>query len=70
MGVADALVDDDIQQVADAIRGFIKKGVPPVPRSSQVALYRSRIAALDTSRQWDPKELRANWGIGGSEKEK
>jgi malonate decarboxylase beta subunit len=70
MGVADALVDDDIQQVADAIRGFIKKGVPPVHRSSQVALYRSRIAALDTSRQWDPKELRANWGIGGSEKEK
>jgi malonate decarboxylase beta subunit len=70
MGVADALVDDDIQQVADAIRGFIKKGVPPVHRSSQVALYRSRIAALDTSRQWNPKELRANWGIGGSEKEK
>lgn len=70
MGVADALVGDDIPQVAEAIRGFIEKGVPPVHRSSQVALYRSRIAALDTSRQWDPKELGANWGITGSEKEK
>jgi malonate decarboxylase beta subunit len=70
MGLADALVEDDTQQVADAIRRFVSKGVPPVHRSSQVALYRSRIAALDTSRQWDPKELRAAWGMSGSQEEK
>lgn len=61
-GLADALVDDDTQQIGMAIRGFIAKGVPTVHRSSQVALYRKRIEALDPTRQFDPKELRAQWG--------
>jgi malonate decarboxylase beta subunit len=69
-GLADALVDDDRQQVADAIRRFLAQGVPPVHRSSQVALYRTRIAALDTSRQWEPRELRATWGANDSVEEK
>jgi len=69
-GLADALVDDDTQEVADAVRRFIAQGVPPVHRSSQVALYRSRIAALDPSRQWEPRELRATWGASGSVEEK
>jgi malonate decarboxylase beta subunit len=69
-GLADALVDDDTPQVTDAIRGLVSKGVPPVHRSSQVALYRNRIAALDTSRQWDPKEFRALWTTNGSKEEK
>jgi malonate decarboxylase beta subunit len=69
-GLADALVDDDTQEVADAIRRFIAQGVPPVHRSSQVALYRRRIAALNTSRQWEPRELRATWGANGSAEEK
>jgi malonate decarboxylase beta subunit len=63
-GLADALVDDDTQQVGAAIRQFIAKGVPAVHRSSQVALYRRRIEALDASRQLDPKELRAEWSVG------
>ena len=62
MGLADALVEDNTQQIADAVRRFIVKGIPPVHRSSQVELYRSRIGALDTSRQWDPQELRRAWG--------
>ena len=69
-GLADALVEDDTQEVADAIRRFIAQGVPLLHRSSQVALYRSRIAALDTSRQWEPRELRATWGTSGSVEEK
>jgi malonate decarboxylase beta subunit len=69
-GLADALVEDDTQQVAEAVRQFVLKGVPLVHRSSQVSLYRERIAALDTSRQWDPMELRATWGKSGDEKEK
>src|ERR1700722_302361 len=69
-GLADALVDDDTQEVADAVRQFVLRGVPLVHRSSQVSLYRERIAALDTSRQWDPTELRATWGKSGDEKEK
>jgi malonate decarboxylase beta subunit len=68
-GLADALVDDDTPQVADAIRRFVSKGVPPVHRSSQVALYRSSIAKLDTSQQWDPKEFRVLWTTNGSNEE-
>lgn len=69
-GVADALVDDDTVQVSAAIRYFMAKGVPPVHRSSQVALYRGRIEALDPSSQWDPKALRATWSVKGSEVER
>ncbi len=61
MGLADALVEDDAQQMVEAVQSFIAKGVPAVHRSSEIALYRSHIAALDASRQWDPKELRAIW---------
>ncbi len=62
MGLADVLVDDDTERFGAAIRQFVAKGVPPVHRSSQIALYRARIEALDTSRQLDPQELRADWG--------
>jgi malonate decarboxylase beta subunit len=61
MGLADVLVDDDTEQVGASIRQLIEKGVPTQHRSSQAALYRKRIQALDPSRQFDPKELRATW---------
>jgi malonate decarboxylase beta subunit len=70
MGLADALVEDDTPQIADAIRGFVSMGVPPVHRSSQVALFRGRVEKLDTSRQWDPKEFRALWTTNGANEEK
>jgi malonate decarboxylase beta subunit len=69
-GLADALVDDDTPQVADAVRRLVSQGVPPLHRSSQVALYCSRIAALDASRQWDPRELRTLWTTNASKEEK
>ena len=69
-GLADALVDDDTPQIANAVRGLVLKGAPPVYRSSQVALYRGRIATLDTSRQWDPGELRVLWATKSSTEEK
>jgi malonate decarboxylase beta subunit len=70
MGLADALVDDDTPQIANAVRGLVLKGAPPVYRSSQVALYRGRIVTLDTSRQWDPGELRVLWATKSSTEEK
>ena len=48
-------------KAVEAIRRFVGQGVPAVHRSSQVDLYRSRIKALDASRQWDPNELRTMW---------
>jgi malonate decarboxylase beta subunit len=67
MGLADALVDDDAQQIGAAVTKFILKGVPPLHRSSQVALYRKRIEALDPTRQLDPKALREAWHANGPE---
>ncbi|MBV8533416.1 MAG: biotin-independent malonate decarboxylase subunit beta [Verrucomicrobia bacterium] len=56
-GLADALVDDDADQIAKTVRDLIAQGVPPVHRSEQIDLYRSRITALDNARQWNPEEL-------------
>jgi malonate decarboxylase beta subunit len=66
-GLVDAIVDDDADKVAKKVQELIAKGVPTVHRSEEVALYRSRIAALDTSRQWAPNELHS-WA--GEKKEK
>ena len=56
-GVVDVLVDDDAEQIAQTVRDLIAQGIPSVHRSEQVDLYRSRVAALDTSRQSVPEEL-------------
>jgi malonate decarboxylase beta subunit len=66
-GLVDAMVDDDADKIAKKVQELIAKGVPTVHRSEEVALYRSRIAALDTSRQWAPNELHS-WA--GEKKEK
>src|SRR5580658_3420767 len=60
-GLADALVEDDTQQIADVVRQCVHKGVPEKHRTEQVELYRARIAALDTSSQIDPATLRQLW---------
>jgi malonate decarboxylase beta subunit len=66
-GLADVLVDDDADKMAKTVQDLIAKGVPPVHRSEQVDLYRSRIAALDTSSQWAPKEVHS-WASEKEEK--
>lgn len=60
-GLADALVEDETGHVSETIRQLVLKGVPAVHRSEQVALYRDRTESLDTSTQWDPKEVRSLW---------
>ena len=55
-GLADVLVDDDTDQMNETIKDLIAQGVPAVHRSEQIDLYRSSIAALDPSTQWDPRE--------------
>src|SRR5271168_3749334 len=54
MGLADSLVEDDADEIAATVRGYVRAGVPAKHRSEQVELYRKRIAAIDTSRQIDP----------------
>ena len=62
MGVADELVTDDAQKIAAVVRRFVEAGLPIVHRSQQVALYRERISALDTSRQIEPLTVKESWG--------
>jgi malonate decarboxylase beta subunit len=61
MGLADALVEDDAEKIKSAIRGYVQADLRPEYRSQQVELYRDRIAALDTSEQIDPINLRQRW---------
>jgi malonate decarboxylase beta subunit len=61
MGVADELVLDDAEKIAASVQKYVRAGLPQVPRSQQVELYRERTAALDTSRQIDPLTLRKSW---------
>jgi len=61
LGLADALVEDDVSRIASAVQALVLKGIPAVHRSSEASLYRCRIQALDASHQWDPREFRAMW---------
>jgi malonate decarboxylase beta subunit len=65
MGLADALVEDSIDEIASEVRRYVLAGKPAQHRSEQVTLYRERIAALDTSKQIDPLTLREQWGLLG-----
>ena len=67
MGLADALVEDSIDEIASAVRRYVLAGNPARHRSEQVPLYRERIAALDTSKQIDPLTLREQWGLHDSQ---
>jgi malonate decarboxylase beta subunit len=61
MGLADALVEDSVDDIAIAVRGYVLAGTPAQHRSEQIALYQRRIADLDTSCQIDPRALRELW---------
>lgn len=66
MGLADALVEDNVEKIRTAIRGFVHQGVPSEHRSQQIGLYRNRIAALDTSQQIEPANLRQTWNVNNT----
>jgi malonate decarboxylase beta subunit len=61
MGLADALVEDSVDDICSTVRKYVSAGKPTRHRSEQVSLFRERIAALDTSRQIDPLVLRKQW---------
>jgi malonate decarboxylase beta subunit len=63
MGLADALVEDSIEEIESAVRRYVLAGRPAQHRSEQVQLYRERIAAIDTSKQIDPSALREQWSV-------
>ncbi|MGK9169949.1 biotin-independent malonate decarboxylase subunit beta [Inquilinus limosus] len=61
-GFADALVADDAEAIAAAVRAAFAAGVPRRHRSEAVELYRARLAAIDPAAPPTPERLRELWG--------
>jgi malonate decarboxylase beta subunit len=60
-GAADMLVEDDAEEIAEAVRTLFRKGQPERLRSAQYDRYLKFLSALDTSRQWTAEEIRRAW---------
>ena len=63
-GLADALVDDDVEAMAEAVREAFRARQPAEPRSAQVERFLELIAAVDPSDPPDGPGLRRLWGAG------
>ena len=61
MGLADALVEDSVDEMYATVCRYVSAVRPAKFRSEEVSLFRKRIAALDTSQQIDPRVLRTQW---------
>lgn len=61
VGMVDRLVVDDAAAVLAAVNDCYALGVPETHRTEQVDTYLSRLAAVDTSRQYDGAALQAMW---------
>ena len=60
-GIADALVEDDVAAIAEAVRTAFDAGVPAEHRSAQVGRYAALLAGIDVSEPLDGLTLRALW---------
>jgi len=61
VGMVDRLVVDDTTAVLAAVNDCYALGVPATHRTEQVDTFISRLAAVDTSRQYDGAALQAMW---------
>ena len=66
LGMVDALVPDEVEAVARAVREAIGRGVPDEHRTEQVALYRELLSRVDPAAPIDPATLPALWRRGES----
>ncbi len=64
VGLADALLEDDAEAIAAAVRGAFAQGRPALPRSAQVERYLQRLAIIDPEQPLDGQGLRALWDDG------
>ena len=62
VGLADALVEDDVAAVAAAVRAAFGQPPPAVHRSGQVERFERRLADIDPGRPLDGPALRRLWG--------
>jgi malonate decarboxylase beta subunit len=64
-GMADSLVEDDVAEIAEAVRAAFEAGPPAEHRSAQVGRYEARLAGAHASESLDGPALRALWGDEG-----
>jgi malonate decarboxylase beta subunit len=60
-GMADALVEDDVEAIARAVRAAFEAGASMEHRSAQVGSYEARLAGIDASEPLDGPTLCALW---------
>jgi malonate decarboxylase beta subunit len=60
-GMADALVEDDVGAIAEAIRAAFDAGPPLEHRSAQVERHEARLAGIESLDQLDGPSLRDLW---------
>ncbi|HVW69975.1 MAG TPA: biotin-independent malonate decarboxylase subunit beta [Steroidobacteraceae bacterium] len=60
-GLADALVEDDVEAVAAEVRKACRAGVCANPRSTDTQRFLSRLARIDPAHVPDPQSLRRLW---------
>jgi malonate decarboxylase beta subunit len=64
VGLADALVADDVDAIGEAVREAFRRGLPDRHRTEQVDLFLKRLAQIDPAKVRDGETLRALWGRG------
>ena len=62
VGMVDRLVIDDATAVVTALHECLALGVPAEHRTEQVGRFLARLAAVDTSKQYDGVGLQRLWG--------
>lgn len=67
-GLADALVEDDADQIRATVRAAFALGVPETHRSEETERYRQLVEAAAESPPEEPAALRGSWGRSGASK--
>lgn len=63
-GFADALVNDDVQEINQAIHDVFNQGIKEVTRTAQVDRYLELLAAVDADTLIVPSSIRESWKSG------
>jgi len=69
-GLADVLLHDDVGEIRRSVLTCLRAGLPRTHRTSEIDLFRRRIAMLNPEHQWNPQDLRESWRRVASDESK
>jgi malonate decarboxylase beta subunit len=64
-GLADVLVEDDVEKIQHIIASLIQRGIPDVHRSEQIAQFLTALTTVDATLQATPEMARTIYQHGG-----